>query len=60
MIDAARHIVAEEGYRGLTRGLGPRLLYLCPSGAITWASYEQFKLLMDRIWPTNPDKPQSL
>jgi len=33
----------EEGWRGFTRGLGPRCLYLCPSAAITFSLYEFFK-----------------
>jgi hypothetical protein len=38
-----RSIYREDGPRGFLRGLGPRLLYLCPSAAVTFALYEFFK-----------------
>ncbi|GAB0489140.1 hypothetical protein MMPV_000356 [Pyropia vietnamensis] len=39
----ARGIVATEGIRGLTRGVGPRVAKVAPSCAIMMASYEAFK-----------------
>ena len=37
----------EEGIASFTRGLKPRLLVLVPAASITFASYEQFKRLLD-------------
>ncbi|KAK1863380.1 hypothetical protein I4F81_005936 [Pyropia yezoensis] len=39
----ARGIVAAEGLRGLTRGVGPRVAKVAPSCAIMMASYEALK-----------------
>jgi len=41
--DVLATVLREDGPRGLMRGLGPRLLYLCPSAAVTFALYEFFK-----------------
>ena len=38
-----RRIVAEEGVGALTRGIGPRVLFHIPAGAISWATYEAGK-----------------
>ena len=38
-----RRIVAEEGLGALTRGIGPRVLFHIPAGAISWATYEAGK-----------------
>jgi len=45
IIDAFRHIYRNEGFRGLTRGLTARVLYITPSAAIVWTSYETYKRL---------------
>jgi len=41
-----RTILKEEGPVGLTRGLGPRLMYLCPAASLTFAAYESYKKLL--------------
>jgi solute carrier family 25 phosphate transporter 23/24/25/41 len=38
--DAVRLIVAEEGLRGLFKGIGPNLLKVAPSMASSWFSFE--------------------
>jgi solute carrier family 25 phosphate transporter 23/24/25/41 len=38
--DAVRIIVAEEGLRGLFKGIGPNLLKVAPSMASSWLSFE--------------------
>lgn len=38
--DAVRVIVAEEGFRGLFKGIGPNLLKVAPSMASSWLSFE--------------------
>ncbi|KAJ5218293.1 mitochondrial carrier [Penicillium cinerascens] len=38
--DAVRMIVAEEGLRGLFKGIGPNLLKVAPSMASSWFSFE--------------------
>lgn len=38
--DAVRLIVAEEGLRGLFKGIGPNLLKVAPSMASSWLSFE--------------------
>jgi solute carrier family 25 iron transporter 28/37 len=41
-----RSVVREEGWTALGRGLGPRVLFHIPAGAISWATYEAGKRLM--------------
>jgi solute carrier family 25 phosphate transporter 23/24/25/41 len=38
--DAIRVIIAQEGVRGLYKGLVPNLLKVAPSMAANWLSYE--------------------
>ena len=38
--DAVRAIIAEEGFRGLFKGIGPNLLKVAPSMASSWLSFE--------------------
>lgn len=38
--DAVRVIVADEGLRGLFKGIGPNLLKVAPSMASSWLSFE--------------------
>lgn len=38
--DAIRVIVAQEGVRGLYKGIVPNLLKVAPSMASSWASFE--------------------
>jgi len=46
IMDAARQIMAEEGFIGFFRGMGPRLLVHTPSVAISWTTYETVKRFM--------------
>jgi len=39
-------IFKEEGYKGLTRGLTPRLIYIIPASSVTFACYERYKKLL--------------
>ncbi|EFN56052.1 hypothetical protein CHLNCDRAFT_35348 [Chlorella variabilis] len=50
---ALRTIVADEGARGLYRGLGPTLLQVAPSLAINYAAYET----MRSAWLAQTDLP---
>jgi solute carrier family 25 iron transporter 28/37 len=45
-IAVLRRIVAEEGVGALTRGIGPRVLFHIPAGAISWATYEAGKRML--------------
>lgn len=38
--DAVKMIVAQEGLKGLYKGIVPNLLKVAPSMASSWASYE--------------------
>jgi solute carrier family 25 S-adenosylmethionine transporter 26 len=40
VISCATKILQEEGLRGLTTGMGPRVLYIAPSVAIFFVAYE--------------------
>jgi solute carrier family 25 (mitochondrial phosphate transporter), member 23/24/25/41 len=40
IFDAVRVIVAEEGIRGMYKGLVPNLLKVAPSMAANWLSFE--------------------
>ena len=46
MAAAMRAVVAEEGAGALLRGLGPRVLFHIPAGAISWATYEYGKRVL--------------
>ncbi|KAL0485713.1 hypothetical protein AKO1_003294 [Acrasis kona] len=41
--DCFVQIYQQEGIKGLTSGLGPRLAYIMPAAAITFTFYEKFK-----------------
>lgn len=43
VLDCARKIRAEEGMRAFTKGMGPRLIWVTPLTAITFAAYEAIK-----------------
>jgi hypothetical protein len=47
-ITASKTIFKEEGLRGFTKGVFPRILAQAPSSAISWASYEMIKRLLVR------------
>jgi len=42
-------IARKEGIKGLTRGLGARIVYLTPASAIVFASYEQYKKILTNM-----------
>ena len=44
-MDAFKTILKEEGIFAFFKGLPPRLLYITPSAAVSFALYEQFKKL---------------
>ncbi|RSH93630.1 Fe(2+) transporter [Saitozyma podzolica] len=46
MAEALRIITSRDGIRGLRRGMLPRVLTVAPSTAISWMSYEFFKVLI--------------
>ncbi|WWC65555.1 uncharacterized protein I303_108173 [Kwoniella dejecticola CBS 10117] len=46
MGEALRIIRDRDGWRGLRRGMLPRVLTVAPSTAISWMSYEFFKVLI--------------
>lgn len=46
MGEALKIIVERDGWRGLKRGMLPRVLTVAPSTAISWLSYEFFKVLI--------------
>ena len=43
---AMRAVMAEEGAAALLRGIGPRVLFHIPAGAISWATYEAGKRVL--------------
>lgn len=43
-------IIRTEGFRGLTKGVGARVLYLTPSAAIVWGCYESLKSISLRFF----------
>jgi len=47
MMSVLRCVHQEEGWRGFTRGIGPRVLYNSTSAAIAWCTYEQVKRLLE-------------
>lgn len=54
IINSARKIFAEEGYRGFYRGLTPSLLTVPLFGAIYWCSYDYLKQAIENKYPTIP------
>lgn len=42
MAEALRIIRERDGWKGLRRGMGPRVMTVAPSTAISWLSYEFF------------------
>ncbi|GFZ50263.1 Mitochondrial RNA-splicing protein MRS3 [Saitozyma sp. JCM 24511] len=46
MAEALRIITSRDGIKGLRRGMLPRVLTVAPSTAISWMSYEFFKVLI--------------
>jgi len=46
IVDAYRKIYQREGFRGFTKGLLPRLVYIMPASALTFTFFEFFKTHM--------------
>ena len=46
LVHTVKRIAAEEGIKGFTRGIVPRLLFHAPAAAISWTSYEFMKSLL--------------
>jgi len=40
LLDAVKSILAEEGFRGLYKGITPNLLKVAPSMASSWLTFE--------------------
>ncbi|WVR08332.1 hypothetical protein IAU60_005385 [Kwoniella sp. DSM 27419] len=59
MSEALRIIRERDGWRGLRRGMLPRVLTVAPSTAISWMSYEFFKVLIKQNG-TLPESGQAL
>ncbi|AAW43801.1 hypothetical protein CNBE0360 [Cryptococcus deneoformans B-3501A] len=59
MGEALRIIWERDGWKGLRRGMAPRVLTVAPSTAISWMSYEFFKVLI-RQHGSLPETGQSL
>jgi hypothetical protein len=59
VIDAIWKIATNEGIKGFSIGLVPRILYITPSAAIIWTCYEAYKELLHRAFassiPPNSD-----
>ena len=53
--DALRVIVAEEGVKGLYKGVVPNLLKVIPSMSASWLSYELTRDFLLRLRP-NPEE----
>ncbi|KAJ8903150.1 hypothetical protein NDN08_004261 [Rhodosorus marinus] len=45
--EAFKRIAREEGFRGLTRGMAARVLWIVPQTAITMATFEKLKKVLD-------------
>ncbi|KAK6440658.1 hypothetical protein LTR95_003124, partial [Oleoguttula sp. CCFEE 5521] len=52
IFDAVRRITAQEGLKGLYKGISPNLLKVAPSMAASWLSFEMTR---DFILGLNPD-----
>nr|ODN91296.1 solute carrier family 25 (mitochondrial iron transporter), member 28/37 [Cryptococcus depauperatus CBS 7841]ODN95401.1 solute carrier family 25 (mitochondrial iron transporter), member 28/37 [Cryptococcus depauperatus CBS 7855] len=59
MGEALKIIWERDGWRGLRRGMAPRMLTVAPSTAISWMSYEFFKVLI-RQNGSLPESGQSI
>ncbi len=46
ILDVVRGIAAEEGVLGFWRGIGVKLLYKAPAGAVSFGCYELFRRLV--------------
>ena len=48
ILSTMRMIMKEEGIRGFTKGMLPRIIAHAPSSAISWTAYEMIKKLLNR------------
>eukprot|EP00939_MAST-03C_sp_MAST-3C-sp1_P004333 g4333.t1 len=46
LVSTIRQIIAEDGLRGFTRGLKPRIMTHAPAMGISWATYETMKRVL--------------
>ena len=53
LVGTFRRIIAEEGWMGLSKGARPRILFVMPSAAISWVTYEAAKR-----WFREQNRPQ--
>lgn len=53
--DAIKVITAEEGVRGLYKGIVPNLLKVAPSMASSWLAFETVRDLLITIRPTEEE-----
>lgn len=58
MWHALRTIKMEEGWKGLLRGIVPRVLFHAPAAAVCWTTYEFCKHLMDSSPVSTLQQPQ--
>lgn len=52
--DAIKVILAQEGIRGLYKGLFPNLLKVAPSMAANWLSFEMTRDFLVQLKPPEP------
>jgi len=55
-MDCARHIWANEGFRGFYKGTVPRLSRVVIDVALTFALYEYITNAINYVWPDKEDK----
>lgn len=55
IFDAIRVIVAQEGFKGLYKGISPNLLKVAPSMASSFLSFELTRDYLQRLNPDNED-----
>ncbi|KAL7007216.1 Fe(2+) transporter [Cystobasidiomycetes sp. EMM_F5] len=57
MSDAFKIIWYRHGFKGFLRGLAPRVLTFMPSNALSWVTYEGFKVLFMDQTRSGPPPP---
>lgn len=55
IVDAVKTIVAQEGLRGLYKGIVPNLLKVAPSMASSWLSFEMTRDFLLTLRPEAED-----
>ena len=56
--DAIKTILAQEGVKGLYKGLAPNLLKVAPSMASSWLSFEMTRDFLVGLNPENEPLPK--